>query len=232
MDIKYFDIENFERNKGKQGYHNEYRYSLPNNSKVREYKTSDNLEVFYIREITEELSPFNYYYLYYHNGILFTGIKNFNNSPIHHIEYDKIGNKIIKEIDYNKLFNHSFEQIREIVLKEKKVDIYVKSQAIANRFEGNKEYGAYYQIHILKSEFIQGEWYSIPTESFLIYDETGKILTEEDIKEKQRQSSTSYLTHKGKTYTEEEWKIFEEQEYQKYQEKKNKKGFLDKLFGD
>lgn len=55
---------------------------------------------------------------------------------------------------------------------------------------------------------------------------------EEFMRKIKKSSSTPYRTHNGKNYTEEEWKIFEEQEYQKYQEKKNKKGFLDKLFGD
>ena len=36
MEMKNFDIEKFEKNKGKQGYANEYRYSL-DNRKIREY---------------------------------------------------------------------------------------------------------------------------------------------------------------------------------------------------
>lgn len=232
MDTRYFDIENFEQNKGKQGYHNEYRYNLPDNSKVREYKIFDNLKIFYIRIITKDFSPFNYYYLYYDNGILFTGIKNFNKSPIHHVEYDKIGNRKIKEIDYDKFFKNSFEQIREIILREKKVDIYDKKQAIANRFEKSDTYTAYYQIHIMKSEKIEGQWYSHPIESFLINDDTGKILTEEDIKRMKNPSTPSYRTHNGKSYTEAEWKTYEEAQYQEYLKKKNGKGFWDKLFGD
>lgn len=50
-------------------------------------------------------------------------------------------------------------------------------------------------------------------------------------KEKQKSSSTSYLTYNSKTYTEEEWKAFEQEQWEKYQANRNKKSFWDKLFG-
>jgi len=35
----------------------------------------------------------------------------------------------------------------------------------------------------------------------------------------------------GKTYTEEEWKAFEQEQWEKYQAKRDHKSFWDKLFG-
>ena len=74
--MKYFDIEKFKKNKGKQGYTNEYRYSL-NNKDIREYDMVNKTAIFYIREVQEKWVPFNDYYLYYDNGILSNRNKKF-----------------------------------------------------------------------------------------------------------------------------------------------------------
>lgn len=64
----------------------------------------------------------------------------------------------------------------------------------------------------------------------IIEGRTGKILTQEDIK--RMKPSTPYRTHNGKSYTEAEWKTYEEAQSQEYFKKKNGKSFWDKLFGD
>ena len=232
MEMKNFDIEKFEKNKGKQGYANEYRYSL-DNRKIREYSYYKENKVKYKREISQLFYPVHYAYVYDEKGNILTEIKEFNSSIILIIQYNNLG-KLVKEEDYNRFFNHSFEQIREIVLKERGVDIYDQRQAMANRVEGDETAGIlkkYYQIHILKSELLEGEWYSQPVESFFIDDETGKLWTEEMINEKYKHSSTPYRTYNDKSYTEEEWKVFEQEQWEKYQAKKNHKKFWDKLFG-
>lgn len=57
------------------------------------------------------------------------------------------------------------------------MDIYDTRQAVALRHDTpDAALKKYYQIHVLKSELVEGEWYSQPNYSFLIDDETGKIL--------------------------------------------------------
>lgn len=121
--MKTFDIEKFEENKGKQGYVNEYHYELTDGSDVREFSSkaaSDNFELRYQREFTNKFKPLNSVFTYYGNGALCTSAFFFNNSHIGKYKvFDKSG-KLLREIDDDKSFKHTFEQIREIVLKEKK----------------------------------------------------------------------------------------------------------------
>lgn len=141
--------------------------------------------------------------------------KKFNKSPLIHKEYDKEG-KLIKEENYDNKFKHTFEQIREIVLREKNVDIYDTRQAIADRFVPNGLIDTYYQIHILNFHISEnGEHYVSPKESMVIIDDTGEVITNETLKAKEKKtqqqpSNHLYRTHNGKTYTKEEWKAFEE----------------------
>lgn len=177
-----FDIDSFEKNKGKQGYVNEYHYTLNDNSNIREFSSkaaSDKFELRYQRELTKKFNPKKYYYYYYPTEIINKEVLEFNNSLLNVKEYDKNG-KLIKEINFDKNFKHTFEQIHDIVMKEKKVDIYDTRQAVALRHDTPDAYPKkYYQIHVLKSELVEGEWYSQPNYSFLIDDETGKIIIQE-----------------------------------------------------
>ncbi|MBK1897033.1 hypothetical protein [Chryseobacterium paridis] len=182
--MKTFSIKKFEDNKGKQGFPDEYRYRLSDNSEARELDvTSDatqNIKT-YQREITKEFSPFQYIYTYYDNGMLQGEITRFNDSGIEIKDYDKSG-KIIKEINFDKSFTHSFGQIRDIVLKEKKIDINDTRQAVALRYDTpNASIKKYYQINVLNSKLIDGEWLSKPEYSFIIDDATGKEWKQKEI---------------------------------------------------
>ena len=65
---------------------------------------------------------------------------------------------------------------------------------------------------------------------YLMDVETGRVYTEEEFfKEEEEKPKTT--TFQGKTYTEEEWKAFEQEQWEKYQANRNKKSFWDKLFG-
>ncbi|WP_326984289.1 hypothetical protein VUJ46_07085 [Chryseobacterium sp. MYb264] len=178
-EMKTFNIQNFEKNKGKQGYVNEYHYTLIDESEVREYSTTvspNNSELRYKREITKKHNPFKYSYTYYGNSYLYAEINEFNNSLLLAKEYDKDG-RLIKETDFDKNFKHIFEQIHDIVLKEKKVDIYDTRQAVALRHDTpDATIKKYYQIHVLNSKLVGNEWYSQPDYSFIIDDATGKII--------------------------------------------------------
>ena len=178
-EMKTFNIQNFEKNKGKQGYVNEYQYKLSDNSDVREFSSkaaSDNFELRYQKEVTKEFNPIKYYFYYYPNGVLNKEVLDFNNSVVEIREYDKDG-KLIKETDFDKNFRHTFEQIHDMVLKEKKVDIYDTRQAVALRHDTpDGTIKKYYQIHVLNSKLVGNEWYSQPDYSFIIDDATGKII--------------------------------------------------------
>ena len=66
-------------------------------------------------------------------------------------------------------------------------------------------------------------------EYFYIDAMTGKVFTQEEFINRHKTPKTT--TFHGKTYTEEEWKAFEQEQWEKYQANKNHKSFWDKLFG-
>lgn len=183
--MRTFDIENFEKNKGKgkiTDHPDMYDYETKDSHIVTQYGTtftSKGHEKEYMENIDQKFSPLKYNYIYDQSGSLKHETMNFNNSIVYVREYDKNG-KLIKETNFDKNFKHTFEQIHNMVLKEKKVNIYDTRQAVALRHDTPDAYPKkYYQIHVLKSELVEGEWYSQPNYSFLIDDETGKILIQE-----------------------------------------------------
>ncbi len=176
-EMKTFNIKKFEENKGNRLMSNQYWYTLENYD-VREFSfddTNTNTKI-YQRVITKEFNPFKSYYYYYDNGIISKKVLNFNNSTLTIKEYNRNG-ELVKETDFDKNFKHSFEQIHDFVLKEKNIDIYDTRQAVALRHDTpHSPLKKYYQIHVLKSSFVDGQWYSQPNYSFLIADETGQIV--------------------------------------------------------
>lgn len=68
------------------------------------------------------------------------------------------------------------------------------------------------------------------SKSWFVDGETGQVYTEEEFKNRNTSSKTTY-TFQGKTYTEEEWKAFEQEQWEKYQAKRNHKSFWERLFG-
>lgn len=177
--MKTFNIQKFEENKGKQGYPDEYHYKLRDDFDAKELDVTSNATMnikTYQREITKEFYPYKYTHTYDGNGILKREVIRFNSSGIKILDFDKTGN-IIKEQNFDKDFKHSFEQIHDIVLKEKNVDIYDTRQAVALRHDTpNAIIKKYYQIHVLNSKLIGTEWQSLPNYSFIIDDATGKIV--------------------------------------------------------
>ena len=68
-------------------------------------------------------------------------------------------------------------------------------------------------------DYIDIVWY--------IDGETGQVYTKEEYKNRNKSPETTH-TFQGKTYTEEEWKVFEQEQWEKYQAKRDKKHFWDK----
>lgn len=181
--MKTFNVQKFEENKGQQGYPDEYHYKLVDDFEARELDITSNATMnvkMYQREITKKFYPYKYIHTYDDKGTLKREVIRFNNSGIRILDFDLSGN-IIRIQDFDKDFRHSFEQIHEIVLKEKNIDIYDTRQAIALRHDTpNAVIKKYYQIHVLKSKLVGSEWQSIPDYSFIIDDVTGKIIKSSD----------------------------------------------------
>lgn len=66
-------------------------------------------------------------------------------------------------------------------------------------------------------------------QNWYIDGETGQVYTEEEFINCNKTPKTT--TFNGKTYTEEEWKAFEQEQWEKYQSKRKKKSFWDRVFG-
>ncbi len=118
--MRTFDIKKFEENKGKG--------KIYNDPHIFDYITQDNYHIvqsryeqdnYYSEEVSKKFDPYKYRYTYFLSGYLETEIKEFNNSILLEKEYDKKG-KLIKDTNYDKNFKHTFEQIHDIILKEKK----------------------------------------------------------------------------------------------------------------
>ena len=77
-------------------------------------------------------------------------------------------------------------------------------------------------VAICLKDYVDIVWY--------IDGETGQVYTKEEYKNRNKSPETTH-TFQGKTYTEEEWKAFEQEQWEKYQAKRDKKHFWDKWFG-
>lgn len=154
LDSSRFDVKRFEENKRKDGAPN-YEF-VEGDKDIRQWSDTperdspDSLK-YYVEEISQKWSPFNIQKRYNNLGILkFWGIFFRNEGINKSYEYDESG-KVIKITNYEERYKHSFADIREILLKEKGIDIYDTRQAIGRRVyhksPTSKE--AYYDIYVL-----------------------------------------------------------------------------------
>ena len=154
--------------------------------------------------------------------------------------YSKIG-KLEKEVNQDENYKFSIRQLIEKVKKEYHINLELKEErGYVSRFNENGKY--YYHLILFPKDI-----YDEPTQHIMIDGQTGKNLFKTDIihrrggsrrdpvyefleslKEKNKPKTTTF---NDKTYTEEEWKAFEQEQWEKYQAKRNKKGFFDWLFG-
>lgn len=153
QDSARFDVKRFEEKKGKYGPPN-YKFTEDNKnirqwSDTPERDSPDSLK-HYTEEISKQWSPFIINRVFDYKGRLRAWVQTFRLEPINKsYEYDENG-KVIKVTDYEEKFKHSFSDIRELLLKERGIDIYDVRQAIARRVyhknPGSTE--AYYDIHV------------------------------------------------------------------------------------
>ena len=89
----------------------------------------------------------------------------------------------------------------------------------------------YWVVTDPSSVFIENSHSRFPykDQNWYIDGETGQVYTEEEFINRNKSPKTT--TFHGKTYTEEEWKAFEQEQWEKYQVKRDKKSFWERLFG-
>lgn len=247
--MEYFDIENFRKNNLNE---NEKNIALENRGNIRQLK----FETAYIEDYTFKNSPIRERKGYSkENYVLIFYCKFFYDNPIGKTkEYNKLG-KLVRETDNDKNYPFSVEQLQKLIKNEYDVDLFVLPQESlffdVKRRRDKDLNGYFYFVTLHTSLPDEGDFY--PRREICIDANTGKIMydepshldlfggniipksktkypSKEEFMKKIKKSSVPYRTHNGKSYTEEEWKIFKEQEYQKYLANKNKKGFWDKLF--
>ena len=138
--------------------------------------------------------------------------------------YSKIG-KLERKVNQDENYKFSIRQLIEKVKKEYHINLELKEErGYVSRFNKN---GRYYYHLILFPKNIYDE----PTQDIMIDGQTGKNLFKTDIihrrggsgrdpvyefleslKEKNKPKTTTF---NGKTYTEEEWKAFEQEQWKK-----------------
>ena len=118
-----FDIVTFNKNKNNL---NEYDFKLDNGVFVKQRKDSDE----YYEVLETKDSYLNTINTYYFNGKLKSTVKDFPSNFFHGIykEYDEQG-KLIKEIDYDKGFNYTWEDLLKL-LKEREIKIIDRNTTI------------------------------------------------------------------------------------------------------
>ena len=155
--------------------------------------------------------------------------------------YNEIG-KLIKEENWDAPYKVSIEELITICKRTLNLDLLDKSLKITiHRYDKEKP------IYIIRIPFPNTR--NTKAKYITISADNGEILLEKEIhsKEEYKESmeeihnpssskskdnkAIKTTTFNGKTYTEEEWKAFEQEQWEKYQAKRNKKGFFDWLFG-
>ncbi len=149
---KVFDIEVFHKNK----VNNEYNFILEDGTTVRQIEWKDEYdEIRYNNK-----SYFEIYTSYYKNGNLKMFVERFPNRFVKYIkEYDEEGN-LIKETDYDKEFEFTWEQLLKI-LEERNVDIRDVNNTTIRKQNGNWRFDYIQDIYI----------YDV-----IIHGKTGKVL--------------------------------------------------------
>ena len=197
-------------------------------------------------------------YKYYHkNGCLGIYLNKFYDFLIgKRMEYNDTG-KLIKEDDYDKDYSFSTESLCKLIQQEYNFDLKIQEikppflRSIVTR-DYLEEFGRYcykvvfemptsslpeyYSRRIIYIDGSMGEIFC-EEDSNIIYEErmpkskSSFPSKEEYLKKIKNKSPETTHTFQGKTYTEEEWKAFEQEQWEKYQANKNHKSFWDKLFG-
>ena len=201
-------------------------------------------------EYWEIVNKYPYYFIYkkyYPNGYIksYQTLIGLDTAFGETLLYDEQGN--ITRINEDKKFEDINFKISDVLL-------FLQEKKVLNIKDGTIWYDKYFRFRyrILFSDY-EGEKFWIimvkedidPNESidfskgrprkyniiwYYIDAITRKIYTEEEFIERNKSPETTH-TFQGKTYTEEEWKSFEQEQRERYQAKRDKKSFSERLFG-
>lgn len=241
--MKYFDIERFNTN---QNY-GEYIYTDSLGNIIREWGNGSE-DIYYGRYVHSRKDPnIETIYHFYKNGGLKEEGQIFNESFRIGVWkfYDESG-ILTKEINYDKSFEkYPLDKVLKY-MKSREADLSGMYTRIYRDINGVPMWYLTWdanqrtkedcltminiEIDVEQGEIVK-EYHTFFWEYHNPYDEIPKPIIIFD-KTTSNPSTPPYRTHNGKSYTEEEWKSYEEAQYQEYLKKKNGKGFWDKLFGD
>ena len=144
-----FDIKKYNERRIIEGRY-DFEFTQGNKIIRQRYNFSSDSDGKYLEEISKQWSPFIINRVFDNKGKLRAWVQTFRLEPINKsYEYDENG-KVIKITDYEEKFKHSFADMRELLLKEKGIDIFDVRQAIARRvYHKNPGFTeAYYDIHV------------------------------------------------------------------------------------
>ncbi|HEX8575518.1 MAG TPA: hypothetical protein VF677_04410 [Flavobacterium sp.] len=228
-----FDIESFKKNKiSEQNSSNEY-YKKDG---TRFTASENGLGGYNVFEYPPEPNLYYIYKSFHKNLFLKSREKRFIRTGFRvgiGYEYDENGN-IIKTIDYDKPFTYTLDNILKYC-KDNKIDVYNMQTFIDRSNPIQKEtdalvwiiryLGMYDEKHGGLVEIIldgkTGEKLKVTIQHGK--GEEGTTLeTLYDINDEKKKASAIYMTHKGKSYTQEEWKAFEQEHHNEYLRKKGR----------
>ncbi|MBM0652042.1 hypothetical protein JMN10_15075 [Capnocytophaga genosp. AHN8471] len=190
-------------------------------------------------------------YYYHQNGKLeskgkYFGLRSFVSIGLWQY-YDENG-KLIKEVNEDAKFRFwTSDKILEILHNEGLINLRTGENRSADKFSAyfiEKEKKLVFNIFHKEIDFKSESYWEFvfdckignySKKKYNRYKYGVQILEKPLLKgskeyEQKYKKDVSYTFH-GKTYTEEEWKAFEQEQWEKYQAKRNHKSFWDKLFG-
>ncbi|OXA90471.1 hypothetical protein [Flavobacterium hercynium] len=243
-EVRYFNIEQYK------DWEIDNRYSQAEDDKFLK-KDSERVQIWSHKgkiqiERSSVINPYRRTYVYdKKTGILRVFVMEFYQISIG-IEktYDEKGVHLY-EIDNDKPYKFSLQQLIEKVKKEYDIDLEDRRQnAVADRWLEGDAQKPYYEVYMRSKKSPNYEM-----DCIIIDGTTGEILFKTilsrydehavppfdqylEIKEKKEQEDNAfYKNYKGKNYTKKEWEAFEEEWFRDYEErKKGGNFFLDNIF--
>jgi hypothetical protein len=222
-----FDVESFKKNRiSEQNSSNEY-YKKDG---TRFTASENGLGGYNVFEYPQEPNLYYIYKSFHKNLFLKSREKRFIRGDFRvgiGYEYDENGN-IIKIIDYDKPFTYTLDDILKYC-KDNKIDVHNMQTFINRSNPPQKEtdalvwiiryLGMYDEKHGGLVEIILDGKTGEKLKVTIQHGKGGEGTTLEtlyDINNKKKKASVIYITHKGKSYTKEEWKAFEQEHHNEY----------------
>ena len=216
---EYFDIKYFDEHKNEDG---DLIYTDKRGSNINMFGDSESV---YVSNETPKNSFYTIYKQYNYKGVIQEKWVNFRNGggPVGiKYEYDDNG-KLIKETDMERNYKITPQDVIAFC-KEKGIDLFSNYTTIDRNYNDNPmnlyiinyrgKYGEKFGARIII--VLSGITGEIQKVTCINGKHNDSVETLYDIKDEQKKSAMIYKTYEGKSYTFEEWKIFEEKQYEEY----------------